>query len=118
MSNTSDTRVWQVVVTTTNSEEEANRLAAGVVQERLAACAQVDGPITSTYWWEGSAANDPEWHLTIKTSAAKYDELERYLLKTHSYEVPAEILATPVVAGHDKYIQWVRDETATSETKA
>ena len=102
-------RVWQVV-TTTGSEEEANQLAAGLVEERLAACVQVDGPIKSTYWWEGKATSDSEWRLTIKTSAVRYDAMAKWLIERHSYDVP-ELLATEVCSGHDAYIEWVLQET-------
>ncbi len=102
-------KVWQVV-TTTDSEEEAQRLAADLIEQRLAACAQIDGPIQSRYWWEGKAANDPEWRLTIKTSSERYPAMEKWLTEAHSYDVP-EILATEVVVGHAAYVQWVIDET-------
>lgn len=101
-------RVWQVV-TTTSSEEEANQLAAGLIEERLAACVQVDGPIKSTYWWEGKSTSDSEWRLTIKTSAARYNAMAKWLIERHSYDVP-ELLATEVCAGHDPYIEWVLQE--------
>lgn len=107
--NTEQSQVWQVV-TTTDSEAEAQRLAALLIEERLAACAQVDGPIHSTYWWEGKAATDPEWRITIKTSATQYPDMARRLADQHTYDVP-EILATEVVAGHPAYVQWVVDET-------
>jgi len=101
--------VWQVV-TTTDSEEDAQRLADGLIEQRLAACVQVDGPIRSTYWWEGGAVTEPEWRLTLKTSADRYEQMEHWLLAQHSYDVP-ELLATEVVAGHAPYVQWVHDET-------
>lgn len=104
-----DTEVWQVV-TTTDSDDEAGRLAAALVERHLAACVQVDGPIRSTYRWEGAAQTDPEWRLTIKTSSDRYPEMADWLISEHSYEVP-ELLATKVVAGHSDYIRWVGDET-------
>lgn len=98
------------VVTTTDSEAEASRLAKGLVENRLAACVQVDGPIKSTYWWEGSATTDEEWRLTMKTAAERYEALENWLVANHTYDVP-EILATEVLAGHQPYLQWAVDET-------
>lgn len=106
--------VWQVV-TTTDSEEAAQRLSTGLIEQRLAACVQVDGPIRSSYWWEGQAATETEWRLTIKTSADHYEQMAEWLLDQHSYDVP-ELLATEVVAGHGPYVQWVHDETHAGET--
>lgn len=102
-------QVWQVV-TTTDSEGEAHKLAALLIEEKLAACAQVDGPIHSIYWWEGKAASEPEWRITLKTSAARYPEMADRLVNQHSYDVP-EVLATEVVDGHPAYVQWVIEET-------
>lgn len=98
------------VVTTTDSEQEAQRLAEGLVQQRLVACVQVDGPIRSTFWWQGEAATEQEWRVTIKTSTDRYPQVASWLASNHSYDVP-EILATDVVAGHEPYVRWVHDET-------
>ena len=102
--------VWQVV-TTTDSEERAAEIASTVVERHLGACVQVEGPIQSTYRWEGRATTDSEWRVTIKTTASRYNELATWLLKHHSYDVP-ELLATVVKAGNPEYIKWVVDETA------
>lgn len=100
-----------MVVTTTGSKDEAHRLAAGAIEARLAACAQVDGPISSIYWWEGKAASDEEYRITFKTTAAKYAALEARLKAEHSYDVP-EIIGTPLTHGSAAYLGWVTEETA------
>jgi periplasmic divalent cation tolerance protein len=99
------------VLTTTGSEEKARELAAGAVSRHVAACAQISAPVTSVYRWEGSVANDREWQVLFKTSAARYDELEAYIRHVHDYDVP-EIIATPVVRGGADYLAWVEEETA------
>jgi periplasmic divalent cation tolerance protein len=104
----SEPEVWQVV-TTTDTEDEAATLAAGLIDRHLAACVQVDGPIRSTYRWEGKATTDPEWRLTIKTTAERYPAMAAWLIEQHSYDVP-ELLATKVVTGNVDYIGWVSDE--------
>lgn len=101
------------VVTATNSKKEADGLAQGLVKARLAASAQVDGPIRSTYWWEGKATSAEEWRVTIKTAADRYDELEAFILEQHSYVTPG-ILATPVARGSEKYLRWIVSETRAS----
>jgi periplasmic divalent cation tolerance protein len=99
------------VVTTTDSRGEADRLARSAVERRLAACAQVVGPVTSTYWWEGAVQTASEWQCVLKTAAARFDELRAHLETEHTYETP-EIVATPIVAGSAAYLEWIERETA------
>jgi periplasmic divalent cation tolerance protein len=98
------------VVTTTDSREEADRLARSAVERRLAACAQVVGPVTSTYWWQGAVETASEWQCVLKTTAARFDELRAQLEREHTYETP-EIVATPIVAGGAAYLEWIERET-------
>lgn len=98
------------VLTTVGSQEEARELAAGAVERRVAACAQISGAVTSVYRWEGAVQTDPEWQVLFKTSAAAYDALEAYLSEAHPYDVP-EIIATRVVRGSAEYLDWVAQET-------
>ncbi|MQA05681.1 MAG: divalent cation tolerance protein CutA [Streptosporangiales bacterium] len=98
------------VETTIDSERGAAELAEAVVNARLVACAQLVGPIRSTYWWEGAATTDEEWLLVLKTAADRLDDLVAHLSDVHPYEVP-EIVAVPVVGGHPGYLQWVTAET-------
>ena len=95
------------------SREEADRLAGSAVERRLAACGQVLGPVASTYHWDGRVQRAEEWLCLLKTTRARYPELEQLLRETHSYENP-EIIATPVAAGSEKYLSWVRAATASS----
>ena len=99
------------VVTTADTREEADRLARSAVEHRLAACAQVVGPVTSTYWWEGAVQTATEWQCVLKTTAARFDELRGHLEREHSYDTP-EIVATPIVAGNTAYLEWIERETA------
>lgn len=99
------------VLTTTGSREEADRLATSAVEQRLAACAQVFGPLTSTYWWRGAIETADEWQCVFKTTAARRDELTAHLRAHHSYETP-EIVASPIVGGSPEYLSWIAQETA------
>ncbi|MGK5637318.1 divalent-cation tolerance protein CutA [Streptomyces sp. URMC 126] len=101
------------VLTTAPDEETARRLAASAVDRRLAACAQIDGPVTSVYRWQGGIETDTEWRVLYKTTAARYAELEAHIRAGHPYDVP-EVIATPVTAGSDAYLAWLRSETAAS----
>ena len=99
-----------IVITTTDTEDAARALAAGVVEARLGACAQVVGPITSVYRWEGAVQTDQEWRVEIKTAADRVEALTAHIKQRHGYDTP-EIVATPVVGGSAEYLSWVMDET-------
>jgi periplasmic divalent cation tolerance protein len=99
-----------LVQTTTDSRGEAVELARGAVEGRLAACAQVSGPVASTYWWEGAVERTEEWVLTLKLPASGYQPLADFLARSHSYDEP-EIVATPIVAGSEPYLSWIEEET-------
>jgi periplasmic divalent cation tolerance protein len=98
------------VATTFDAVEEAEALASSAVQKRLAACAQAEGPVTSVYRWEDAVQKDKEWRVTFKTTAALADRLTEYIVREHSYDVP-EVLVTPVIGGHRKYLEWIQSET-------
>jgi periplasmic divalent cation tolerance protein len=102
------------VTTTTDSRPEAAELARSAVAERLAACAQLVGPIASTYWWEGEIESAEEWMVVFKTTSARFDELASLITEGHSYDSP-EIIATPVVAGSMDYLAWVAEQTESGE---
>jgi periplasmic divalent cation tolerance protein len=99
------------VETTVDTRDGAERLARSVVDHRLAACAQVGGPVTSFYRWEGEVRSDEEWTVVAKTSADRLDDLTAHIVGAHPYDVP-EVVAVPVAGGNPSYLAWVRDETA------
>lgn len=98
------------VHTAIDSREGAQKIADTLVSRRLAACVQVSGPITSTYWWQGKMEQAEEWLCTAKTRRELYDQLEQAVREVHSYDVP-EILAVKVVAGNADYLDWLSQET-------
>jgi periplasmic divalent cation tolerance protein len=102
------------VTTTVAAAEEAASLAEAAVRARLAACAQVVGPIQSTYRWQGAVDTAQEFAVVFKTQADRGPELIAFLRQRHSYETP-EILATPVVDGDPAYLDWIAAETRASE---
>ncbi|MQA15783.1 MAG: divalent cation tolerance protein CutA [Pseudonocardiaceae bacterium] len=97
------------VVTTTDSEGAAAALARGIVDAGMGACVQVFA-IRSFYRWEGTAQDDPEWRLEVKTSAARLPALLDHITGEHGYDVP-EVIATPVVDGNRAYLDWIDEET-------
>ncbi|WP_017615265.1 divalent-cation tolerance protein CutA [Nocardiopsis salina] len=103
------------VETTVDTEDGAQRVARAVIEHQVGACAQISGPITSYYRWEGEVQNDPEWIVVIKTTADRLETLTARILDVHPYDVP-EIVAVPVVGGNPAYLDWVRDETRAGGT--
>lgn len=104
---------YVVVVTTLPDRDQARRLGESLVQERLAACAQVLGPVDSMYHWKGVLEHAVEWRLELKTAASRLAALERRLHELHPYEVP-ECIALPIAQGSDAYLRWLADETEQS----
>ncbi|GAB2860819.1 divalent-cation tolerance protein CutA [Actinocorallia aurea] len=98
------------VTTTTDERAEAGELATAAVAERLAACAQVVGPISSTYWWEGEIETAEEYMVVFKTTADTFPQLAQLIAERHSYETP-EIIATAITAGSADYLAWVAEQT-------
>jgi len=102
--------IYVQVTTTTATKADAQTIASAVVEKRLAACAQVIGPITSTYWWQGEIEGAEEWLCLIKSKAALYKELEKAIRAIHPYEKP-EIIATPISKGSIGYLAWLDENT-------
>lgn len=100
-----------VVSTTTPDEALATRIAAAAVDARLAACAQVVGPLRSTFRWAGTVEQATEWCCQCKTTRAAFPALAALIRALHPYEVP-EIIAVPIVAGHPPYLAWITDATS------
>ena len=99
------------VSTTTGSKEDALKIARKIIQERLAACVQVEGPIESIYRWEEKIQEDEEWLVTVKTRRDKYESLEQTIKEIHPYDVP-EIIGMPLTEGLRKYFEWMDEELA------
>ncbi|MBI5185023.1 MAG: divalent cation tolerance protein CutA [Nitrospinae bacterium] len=99
-----------VVVTfvTVPSGEEAEKLAKGIVESKLAACVNIIPSLRSIYFWEGKVCDDKELLLIIKTKRTAFEKLSEWVRKNHSYKVP-EVVALPVYAGSAQYLDWVRE---------
>jgi periplasmic divalent cation tolerance protein len=113
LARVTDYRYCQVV-TTTDSRQRAEVLARGAVEARLAACAQIVGPITSVFWWEQAVDTAQEWQVWCKTTTPAYAALAEHLRAAHTYDVP-EILCLPVTAGHQPYLDWLDTETSSPD---
>lgn len=103
-----ETGVYAVLVTAPDAEV-GERLGRALVEEHLAACANVVPGMVSLFWWEGEVQRSGEALLILKTTAAGLRALEARLLELHPYDVP-EVLALGVQDGHEPYLAWVREE--------
>jgi periplasmic divalent cation tolerance protein len=99
-----------VVFITASSYEEANKLSSLIVESKLAACATIVENVRSLFKWEGKVNSEKESLLILKTTVGRFSDLEKFVKKHHSYEVP-EIIAFPIVIGSKDYLKWIRQET-------
>ncbi|MEX0267650.1 divalent-cation tolerance protein CutA [Leptolyngbyaceae cyanobacterium UHCC 1019] len=99
-----------VVLVTIAAQEEAIAIAQALVKLKLAACVSIL-PIQSIYTWQGTLHQENEWQLLIKSDLSKFIELETKIRELHSYEVP-EIIALPIIAGSQPYLQWIEQSLA------
>jgi len=99
-----------LVLTHCPDAASAARIAAVLLDQRLAACVSEGAPVRSTYRWHGALETAAEIPLQIKCTSERYPQVEQAIRELHPYEVP-EIIALPVVAGFGPYLRWVDDET-------
>ena len=104
-----------IVLTNLPDAETARTLANTLVAERVAACVNMLAPCQSVYRWQGAIETATETPLLIKTTAARYPELEAAIRRAHPYELP-EIVAVPIAHGLPGYLAWVAAETAPEPT--
>ncbi len=97
------------VVTTVATAAEAERIASGLLEARLAACVQIVGPLTSMYWWQGKIDRAGEYQCLIKSRADRFQQVAEAISGLHPYEVP-EIIALPLTAISQGYQQWLAAE--------
>ncbi len=99
-----------MVITTVSSEKDGEQLAGVLVEESLAACVQIDGPVSSLYRWDGKLQRTSEYRLSIKTAIQNWPKLRERIAKLHPYDEP-EIIAVPISHSSQGYADWVIDQT-------
>ncbi|MGH8764881.1 MAG: divalent-cation tolerance protein CutA [Burkholderiales bacterium] len=99
-----------LVLTNLPDRDAAERLAVAVVEQRLAACANILAPCRSVYRWTEAIQQEEEHPLLIKTTSERYAALEAAIRDLHPYELP-EIIAVPIERGLGAYLDWVAMET-------
>ncbi len=92
------------------SREELGKIAESLVTKKLVACANVLGPMSSYFFWDGKLCREEEGLMIAKSSRKMFQNVCAAIRELHSYELP-EIIALPVVEGLPEYLQWVLDQT-------
>lgn len=98
-----------IVMTTFESEEQADRLSEDILKDRLAACIQYI-PIKSRYFWEGKICKDSEIMVFFKTRDSLYKKLSEKILQLHPYDVP-EVIKININDGTEDYLGWIKEVT-------
>lgn len=98
-----------LVTTTFEDRQQAENLAGILLSERLIACGQIAGPVTSSYWWKNVLTTSTEFILSMKTTAQHFKRLEKTIRSNHPYDVP-EIVAVPITNISDDYWEWMQQE--------
>jgi periplasmic divalent cation tolerance protein len=99
-----------VVFVTAGSEKEAEKIAQALLKEKLAACINIVPGLKSMFRWKGQISTEEEVLLLIKTKDKLFEKLKKRIIELHSYEVP-EIIALGILAGSEKYLEWLKKET-------
>ena len=103
-----------VVLVTVPAREEAERIARGVLEEKLAACVNIIPGVDSYYWWQGKIDMSKELLLVIKTQSPLFSQLKERVASLHSYDVP-EIIAMPLAQGSPSYLNWINESVRQPE---
>ena len=96
----------RLVLSSTSSREEAQKIAEALVEARLAACVQIIGPMHSVYRWQDAVEKAEEFLLLMKTTVTSLPRLRNELKNLHSYEVP-ECIEIPIESGLPAYMEWI-----------
>lgn len=99
-----------LVYMTAKDRRQAARLGAVLVEERLAACVNILGPIDSIYRWQGAVQHDREVAMIAKTRAALFPRLRARVIALHSYAVPC-VVAMAIADGHPAFLNWLAEQT-------
>jgi periplasmic divalent cation tolerance protein len=98
------------LTTTVATLDDARRLACALVDQRLAACVQLDPGVESHYRWQGAACAEPEVRLTVKTLPDRLAALHDFFGREHPYQLPQ--LLWHVDEASPAYADWVRQEVS------
>jgi len=95
-----------VVIISTPNKEEAAKIVHSLLNERLIACANIVGPVSSVFWWQGKIDEENEFLVLMKSHKNIFERISERVMEIHSYDVP-EIIALPIIEGSQSYLDWL-----------
>ncbi len=95
-----------IVLMTTATKKEAENIARSLLNQRLTACANIVGPVSSLFWWKEKISQENEFLVLMKTRLDLFEKLATTIKQMHSYEV-SEIIAVPITKGERSYLEWL-----------
>jgi periplasmic divalent cation tolerance protein len=102
-----------VVLVTASSQEECEKIARYLVEHRLAACANITGPVRSIYRWEGKLQTQQEFLMLLKSTRELFESIQEGVLRLHSYGTP-EVVCLPIIDGSPEYLNWITESVEQS----
>jgi len=102
---------YTLIMVTASSREEAEKIATTLLKRKLIACANILGPVSSRFWWQGKIDSAEEYMIFMKTKRELFNQVADNVKQLHSYEVP-EIIALPIVEGAKPYLEWINSNLA------
>jgi periplasmic divalent cation tolerance protein len=103
-----------IVLVTTGTREEAKKITRNLLDQKLIACANIMGPVSSLFWWKEKINQENEFLVLMKTRSALFEKLATAIKQIHSYEVP-EIIAVPITKGEQSYLEWLNSSLREGE---
>ncbi len=100
-----------LILVTASGEKEAQRIAQGLIKDKLVACVNIIKGVKAYFWWQGKIDASKEVLLIIKSRKKLIPKVIKKVKSLHSYEVP-EIIALPIISGYKKYLDWIDESTS------
>ena len=96
-----------IIITTTDNLKNANDITSYLIENKLAACVQLE-EVLSSFYWEQKFCQLKEFRLMIKTLSTNYSDIEKAIIKHHNYSLP-EIIKLDITSGLSQYLNWIRE---------
>jgi len=104
-----ETSPYVVLLITTATVEEAQRISKVLLEQRKIACVNIVPRVSSLFWWHDKLDSAEESLLIVKTKASLLNEIVPLVKEIHSYDIP-ELIALPIIGGNQDYLEWIRKE--------
>ncbi len=101
-----------ILIYMTAPAAEAEKIASRLLDKGLIACANIMAPHTAVYKWQGKVEKGAETAVIMKTREELFEAAREEICSLHSYECPC-IVALPITAGHEPFLQWISGQTET-----